>query len=85
MFTQTKRKERLSVTVNSELKALAKELANVYNTTPSGFISQCIEEFVKKHKEKLMIEFYQEMAKDDDRFAKESVNVIQNIASSWSD
>ena len=86
MVTQTvRRKVRLSITVPPELKAFAQEIAKETNTTASSIVSQCLRELAHKHKERLMIEYYQTMAKEDDQFAKESVGVIQKVASSWSD
>jgi hypothetical protein len=85
MVTQVKRKARLSVTVAPELKAFAEEIAKKTNTTPSGIVSQCLKELAHNHKEKLMIEYYQAMTKEEDKFAKESISVIQKIASSWRD
>jgi len=76
---------RLSVTVKPELKAVADEIAKENKTTRSKVISQCLEELARNRKEKLMIEYYQTMAREHRDFAKKSVKVIQNIASSWGD
>lgn len=86
MITQTaKRKARLSITVDPELKAIAEKIAKEDNTTTSGVISRCLEQLAHNRKEKLMIEYYQSMGKENDEFADKSVKVIQKIASSWSD
>jgi len=79
------RTTRLSVTVKPELKAVADEIAREKKTTRSKIISQCLEELARNRKEKLMIEYYQTMAREHKDFAKNSVKVIQNIASSWGD
>ena len=76
---------RLSITVKPELKAVADEIAKENKTTRSKVISQCLEELARNRKEKLMIEYYQTMAREHRDFAKKSVKVIQNIASSWGD
>ena len=86
MLTQTKkRKVQLSVTVSPELKVLVQELADANNTTKSGIISKCLEEFAKRRKEELMIRYYESMAQEDEEFANKSIKVIQGIAASWSD
>ncbi len=86
MVTQAKgRKVQLSVTVRPELKAVAEETAKENNTTPSGIISQYLEGLSRTRKEKLMIEYYKTTAKENRDFAKKSIKVIRNIASSWSD
>lgn len=86
MITQIEqRKVRLSITVNPELKELAKVIAEESQTTPSGIISRCLEDLAKKRKEDSMIRYYKAMAKEHKEFAKDSVKVIQKIASSWND
>lgn len=85
MAVQTKRKVRLSVTVEPELKITAQEIARERKTTPSGIISQCLEELARNRKEELMIRYYKTMAKEHRDFAKKSARVIQKIASSWGD
>jgi hypothetical protein len=86
MVIQAKeRKVQLSVTVRPELKAAAKEIARENNTTPSGIISQYLEELSRTRKEKLMIEYYQAIAKEERDFAKKSAKVVQRIAATWSD
>lgn len=85
MAVQTKRKARLSVTVEPELKMTAQVIAKERNTTPSGIISQCLEELASNRKKELMIRYYKTMAKEHDDFAKKSINVIQKIAASWGD
>jgi hypothetical protein len=86
MVVQTKRrKARLSVTVRPELKAVAEEIAKENNTTPSGIVSNCLEELARGRKEALMIKYYETMASEHRDFAKKSVKVIQKIASSWGD
>jgi predicted transcriptional regulator len=85
MVTQIKRKARLSVTVAPELKAFAEDIAKKTNTTPSGIVSQCLKDLAHNHKEKLMIEYYEAMAKENDEYAEKSIKVINKIASSWRD
>jgi len=86
MVTQTTvRKVQLSITVNPALKAVAEEIAREKNTTPSGIVSQCLEELAHNREEALMIKYYETMAKEHKDFAKKTAKVIQRIASSWSD
>ena len=86
MITQVKgRKVQLSVTVRPELKAVAEEVAKENNTTPSGIVSKCLEELARNREEALMVKYYETMASEHKAFAKESVKVIQKIASSWGD
>lgn len=75
----------LSVTVKPELIAIADEVARERKTNRSKVVSQCLEELAHKHKESLMIKYYQAMAREHRDFAKKSVKVIQSIASSWGD
>ena len=82
MVTQT---TRLTITIKSELKAIADEVARENKTSRSRVISQCLEELARNRKEKLMVKYYQTMAKEHRDFAKKSVKVIQNIASSCGD
>jgi len=76
---------RLSVTIKPELKALAEEIARESNTSTSKVVSKCLEDLARNRKETLMIKYYETMAQEDAEFAKKSVKVIQEIASSWSD
>jgi len=77
MVVQTaKRKVRLSITVNPELKALAKEIADETNTTPSGMISQYLEGIARKRMIKLMEEGYQEMAEENRLLAEQSLPLV---------
>ncbi len=86
MVVQTKtRKIRLSVTVSPELKAMIDEIKRETKSTRSAVISNCLEELARSRKDALMIKYYETMANEHKTFAKESVNVIQKIASSWSD
>lgn len=86
MVTQTtRRKVQLSVTVRPELKIMAEELAKENNTTPSGIVSDCLEELARNRKETLMVKYYETMASEHRNFTKKSVKVIQGIASSWGD
>ena len=85
MVTQTKRgKDSISITVEPDLIAVIDEIRKETNTSRSGIISQCLEELARKHKEALMIKYYETMAQEHEDFAKKSVKVIQEIASSWS-
>lgn len=86
MTTPTKRtKCSISITVEPELIAVVDEIKRETNTTRSGVISKCIEEMARNRKEALMIKYYETMASEHKAFAKESVKVIQKIASSWGD
>jgi len=72
MVTQINgRKVQLSVTVNPELKALAEEIASENKTTPSGIVSQCLEELAQKRKTALMEEGYREMATENRLLAEQ--------------
>jgi len=83
--TMVTRATRLSITIKPELKAVADEIAKENKTSRSKVISQCLEELARNRKEKSMIKYYETMAKEHRDFAKKSVKVIQNIASSWKD
>ena len=86
MAIQTKKpKERLSITVDSELTKIVDDVVEETNTNRSIVISQCLRELARSRKEVMMIRYYEDMAREDDQFAKKSVQVIQKIASSWSD
>ena len=86
MVTQIRtRKVRLSVTVNPELKALAEEVADESNTTPSGVVSRCLEELARNRKKALMIQYYDTMANEHEELTQKSIPVIQKIAASWGD
>ena len=86
MTIQTKRpKESISITVEPDLIAVVDEIRKETKTTRSGVISKCLEELAHNRKETLMIKYYETMAQEDGEFAKKSVKVIQEIASSWSD
>jgi len=76
---------RLTVSVPKNLISLADEIASEENIRRSKVVSRCLEELAHNRKEKLMIEYYQIMAKEHADFAKKSIKVIQNIASSWRD
>jgi hypothetical protein len=83
MVTQTT--TRFTVITRPELKAVADEIARENKTSRSKVVSQCLEELARSRKERLMIEFYKTMARENREFAKKSVKVIQEIATSWSD
>jgi hypothetical protein len=80
-----RRKVRLSITVDPELKKLAEAVADENNTTPSGVISHCLAELAAKRKEEALIKYYQETAKENKEFAESSIGIIQKIASTWKD
>lgn len=82
MVTQT---ARFTITTRPELKAMVDEIVKERKSNRSKVISQCLEELALKRKENLMIECYKTMARENGDFAKKSIKVIQNIASSWSD
>lgn len=79
------RKVRMSITVAPELKILAKEVADENQTTPSGVISQCLEDLAKKRKEESLIKYYQDLTKEKEKFTQKSIPVIQKIAATWID
>ena len=76
---------KLSISLPKNLISLADEIAKEEKIKRSKVISRCLEELARSRKEKLMIEYYKTMAKEHEDFAKKSVKVIQNIASSWGD
>ena len=83
MVTQTT--ARFTITTRPELKAIVDEIARENKTNRSRVITQCLEELAHARQEKLMIEYYKTMAKEDRDFARKSTKVIQEIASTWSD
>ena len=77
MVIQTKRrKATLSISINPELKVLAEEIAKENKTTPSGFISQYLEEIARKRMIKLMEEGYREMADENRLLAEQSLFIV---------
>ena len=76
---------KLTVTVSPELKEIASQVAREMKTSRSKVVAQCLEELARSRKEKLMIKYYKDMAKEHRDFAKKSAKVIQEIASSWGD
>jgi predicted transcriptional regulator len=86
MITRTtKRKVRLSITVDPELKELAEKIAGETKSTPSGVISQCLEELAKQHKEEGMIRYYKEMARENDECEKITSKIAEETVKSWDD
>ncbi len=86
MVTQkTRRKVRLSITVNPELKTLAETVADETKSTPSAVISQCLEDLAKKRKEQSMINYYQDMAQEHEEFGKKSAKVVEQTVAGWND
>lgn len=86
MVIQAKqRKVRLSITVAPELKKLANELAEETNSTPSGIISQCLQDLANKRKDDAMISYYKDIAAENKEIAQKSIKVIQKIVSAWGD
>ena len=80
MVTQTTgRKVQLSATVRPELKAMAEEIAKESNTTPSGIVSQCLEELAQKRMIALMEEGYKAMAKENKDFAKMAFELQRQV------
>ena len=77
------RKARLSVTVSPELKKAAEEIAKENGTTPSGIVSQCLEELTLKRTKKLMEEGYLAMAEEHKQFAKLSSEAAVEVIPSW--
>jgi hypothetical protein len=80
-----KRKVRLSITVDPELKKLAEAVADENNTTPSGVISQCLAELAEKRKEEAMKAYYLETAKEHDEFDKNTRKMVEKIVAEWGD
>ena len=76
---------KLSISLPKNLISFADEVANEENISRSKVVSRCLEELARTRKENLLIEYYKTMAKEHEDFAKKSVKVIQNIASSWGD
>ena len=76
MVTQTKRpKDSISITVEPDLIALVDEIRKETNTTRSGVISKCLEEFAQRHITNLMEEGYREMAKENELLAEQSLPI----------
>lgn len=80
-----KRKARLSVTVEPELKEIAETVAREHNTTTSGLISRFLEEIARSRKEAALKQYYQAMAGEHRDFAEGSAAVIRKIAAAWSE
>jgi predicted transcriptional regulator len=83
--SKTRRKVRLSITVDPELKTLAEKVADETKSTPSAVISQCLEDLAKKRKERSMISYYQDMAQEHDDSGKKTARVMEITVKSWDD
>ena len=81
----TIRVEKLSISLPKRLISIADEVASEKKISRSKVISRCLEELAHSRREKLMIEYYQTMAKEHRDFINKSVRVIQDIVSSWRD
>ena len=77
------RKARMSVTIYPELKAIAEEIAKENKTTPSGIVSQCLEELARKRTMELMEEGYKTMAKEHKQFARLSAKAASEVVPAW--
>ncbi len=74
---------RLSVTIDPELKAEADEIAKMRGITTSRLVSECLLDMLRKRKRKLLIEYYRTMAAEHDEFAKNTAELVNEVASSW--
>lgn len=84
MTTQTKRpKDSISITVEPDLIAVVDEVRKENNTTRSGVISKCLEEFAQRRITKLMEEGYRAMAKEHKQFAKLSAEAAEEVVPAW--
>jgi metal-responsive CopG/Arc/MetJ family transcriptional regulator len=80
MVTQIKRgKDSISITVERGLIAVVDEIRKETNTTRSGVISQCLEEFAQKRTMALMEEGYKTMAKENKDFAKMTFELQRQV------
>ena len=77
------RKTRMSITVEPALKEAAEEIARENNTTPSGIISQCLEELSRRRMMALMEEGYKAMAEEHKQFAKLSAKAASEVVPAW--
>jgi hypothetical protein len=80
-----KRKVRLSITVDPELKVLAEKVAGETKSTPSAVISQCLEDLAKKRKEQSLISYYQDMAQEHEESGTKTARVMEITVKSWDD
>jgi predicted transcriptional regulator len=84
MVTRTrKHKVRLSITVDPELKELAEKIAGETKSTPSGVISQCLEELAKQRKEQAMINYYLDMDKENEEQDRITRKVAEKTVAEW--
>ena len=81
--SKAKRKVRLSITVDPELKQLAEQVAGETKSTPSGVISQCLEELAKKRKEQALIAYYKEMAQENNEIDRITRKTAERTVAEW--
>lgn len=87
MVTQisTGNKKQISISVKTELIELVEQIVKETNSNRSEVISLCLEELARNRKERLMIEYYQAMAQEENEYLKKSESVINAIVSGWSE
>ena len=77
MITQARRpKDSISITIESHLIEVIDEIRRETNTTRSGIISKCLEEFAQRRMTRLMEEGYREMAEENRLLAEQSLPIV---------
>ena len=77
--------ENITVSIPKRLVTIVEQVVKENKTNRSKVISQCLEDFARRRREKLMIQYYEKMAKEHEQLIPKSVGVIQKIASEWGD
>ncbi len=78
-------KTTLSISIDPELKALAKDIAVEQKTSPSGLISRYLEGLALKRREDLMRTYYETMNSENSEYNRKSPGIINKIVSDWGD
>ena len=75
--------ERLTISVPSDLIALTDEIANEWKVSRSKVVSTCLQELAYKRLRHDMAEGYKVMAKENLRFAREAAETAQEVIPAW--
>jgi len=78
-------KTTLSVSIDPKLKALAREIADEQQTSPSGLVSRYFESLALKRKEDLMRACYETMNSENSEYNQKSLGIVNKIVSTWDD
>jgi metal-responsive CopG/Arc/MetJ family transcriptional regulator len=74
---------RLTASIPKDIIEGTDEIAAATKTSRSKIIADCLREMISARKRQLLIEGYQEMAKEHSDFTKLSENVAKEILPDW--